>query len=131
MMIILTTSPTTELRSNGGSDTRLDTLFLKKNARSSSWTDCVQDDHHDQDFADEDVVLHGDVRHGLLDTSNSFLYKSALSAYSELLYNWGYLNQRTEVAKHNSAPTMDDSRVGSLCGECGELLTGAHCDTCR
>ena len=91
-----TTLPT-GLKSNGGSDTRLDTLFLKKNARSSSWTDCVQGDHEDRNFDDGEGVLHGDVRHGLLDTSNSFLYKSALSAYSELLYNWGYLNQRTEV----------------------------------
>merc|ERR1711872_841728 len=59
------------------------------------------------------------------------LYKSALSAYSELLFNWGYLNQRTEVAKHGSTQKFGDTPVGSLCGECGELVTGIYCDTCN
>ena len=37
----------------------------------------------------------------------------------------------TQVAKHGSPQKFVDTRVGSLCGECGELVTGIYCDTCN
>ena len=37
----------------------------------------------------------------------------------------------TQVAKHGSTQKFVDTPVGSLCGECGELVTGIYCDTCN
>ena len=122
------------LRSNGGSETKLDSLFVKKNTRSNSWTEVGQDDTNSMENDDCDGVPHGEARYGLLDLNETDLYKSAISAYCELLYNWRLLKQRTEVSKHGPAPRDEDTSdtcIGSLCDTCSEPVSGRTCATCN
>ena len=116
------------LKTTGGSDTRLDSL-VKKNTRSNSWTEVGQDEavNPGEDIESE-AVAHGEVRWGLLDLGQSDLFRSALTSYSELLYSWGLMEQRSEVTKHGPGPGLEDVCVASVCPKCGESSGGRSCE---
>ena len=86
-------------RSGSASHTRLESLFSQRNTRSNSWTEAGQEDEAVQQPASLEAG-HGQPRCDLLDLADSELYRGAITAYCHLLYNWGFLRQRTEVAQH-------------------------------
>ena len=81
------------------SDTKLDLLFSQRNTRSNSWTDAGQEEQEERPNK-RDQAEHGEARYDLLEPEQKELYSAALTAYSELLYNWALLRQRTEVSQH-------------------------------
>ena len=92
------------LRSGSASHTRLESLFTQRNTRSNSWTEAGQEDEAVQQPPRLEVG-HGQPRCGLLDQADCELYRGAITAYCHLLYNWGLLRQRTEVAQHGPLHT--------------------------
>ena len=119
----------TSIRTNSGSDTKLDTIILRKSVRSSSWTDLAQDEPEilEDDDDNTDTII-GDIRHGLLDENKTEFYKSILLSYSELLYNWGLHTRRTEVTKHG--PLTRFTCVGVTCQSCHERVSKSFCSQC-
>ena len=123
-------------KSNSGSETKLENIFMKKNIRSNSWTDASQEEpisiEYSKTTTESPDILHGEPRFGLLDEADSSLYSSSMAAYSDALYNWGLLEQRAIVQKHGPARGVEGERscVSSTCSTCEERVDTSSCKKC-